>query len=240
MKIIGHRGAKGLAPENTRAAIRKGLRYHVNEIEIDVRVTADGLTILLHDDHLKDLAGTRLEVKTHSFNELRQHKPDLISLPDALAIINRQVPVLLEVKPGVNLDPIVQIIKQHLQQGWQAKDFCLTSYSQPILLDLHAQLPDIQKAVIENWSGIRAAHRARQLDTRRLSMLELWLWSGFISSMKKRGYEIYSFPTKNPVKERFLAQIRLAGYTNNPHKIRKWVKSGLAGVITDYPDRFDK
>ncbi len=239
MKIIGHRGARGLASENTIASFKKALEHHVDEIELDVRVTKDGLTALLHDPHLTDPSGNHLKVSEHTFDELKKHKPDLTLLEEALAVINRRVPVIVEVKPDVRTKPIVKIIKQLLQEGWAPKDLLIASYSQSVLLALHAQLPGIQKVVIENWSGIRATRRARQLGTKRLSMLEYWLWSGFISSMARRGYELYSFPPKSPKKERIFSKIGLTGYTNNPVKARRWAKRGLAGVITDFPDRFE-
>src|SRR5688572_33087436 len=46
---IGHRGAAGHAPENTLAAIRKGIALGVDFVEIDVRCAADGVLVVLHD-----------------------------------------------------------------------------------------------------------------------------------------------------------------------------------------------
>ena len=46
---IGHRGAAGHAPENTLAAIQKGIALGVDLVEIDVRRTADGVLVVLHD-----------------------------------------------------------------------------------------------------------------------------------------------------------------------------------------------
>ena len=48
-KNCGHRGAAGLAQKHLRA-ITHGLRYHVDEIEVDVRVTKDDVPVLIHDD----------------------------------------------------------------------------------------------------------------------------------------------------------------------------------------------
>ncbi len=47
---IGHRGAAGHAPENTMAAIQKGIALGVDFVEIDVRRTADGVLVVLHDE----------------------------------------------------------------------------------------------------------------------------------------------------------------------------------------------
>jgi glycerophosphoryl diester phosphodiesterase len=47
---IGHRGAAGHAPENTLAAIQKGIALGVDFVEIDVRRTKDGVLVVLHDE----------------------------------------------------------------------------------------------------------------------------------------------------------------------------------------------
>lgn len=47
---IGHRGAAGHAPENTLAAIRKGIALGVDFVEVDVRRTEDGVLVVLHDE----------------------------------------------------------------------------------------------------------------------------------------------------------------------------------------------
>jgi hypothetical protein len=71
-------------------------------------------------------------------------------------------------------------------------------------------------------------------------MLEYWLWTGFIASMKHAGYELYAFPPQYPEKERFWAKFGLSGIVNNPKKAQRWANHGLAGVFTDFPDRFEK
>ncbi|MEQ9619795.1 MAG: glycerophosphodiester phosphodiesterase family protein [Deltaproteobacteria bacterium] len=46
---ISHRGAAGIAPENTMASIRAGAESGTTFIEIDVRLTADRAFVLMHD-----------------------------------------------------------------------------------------------------------------------------------------------------------------------------------------------
>jgi glycerophosphoryl diester phosphodiesterase len=50
--LQGHRGARGLAPENTLAAFRRALDIGVTTIETDVAVTKDGIPVISHDPHL--------------------------------------------------------------------------------------------------------------------------------------------------------------------------------------------
>lgn len=47
---IGHRGTRGMMPENTIPAMQKAISYGVNTIEFDVHVTKDGKVIVYHDD----------------------------------------------------------------------------------------------------------------------------------------------------------------------------------------------
>lgn len=49
---IAHRGAGKLAPENTLAAFREGARHGYRMFECDVKLSADGVAFLLHDDTL--------------------------------------------------------------------------------------------------------------------------------------------------------------------------------------------
>ena len=53
VQIIGHRGAAGLAPENTLAAFKRGCALGVDAIELDVLVSADGELVVHHDFRLK-------------------------------------------------------------------------------------------------------------------------------------------------------------------------------------------
>ena len=51
-----HRGAGKLAPENTLAAMRLGYDYGYRMVEFDVKLSADGVSFLLHDDTLVHVA----------------------------------------------------------------------------------------------------------------------------------------------------------------------------------------
>jgi glycerophosphoryl diester phosphodiesterase len=220
MKIIGHRGARGLAPENTAASIKKALEYNVDEIEIDVRVTKDNIVVLHHDPKYKTEDGKKIPITELTYKQLKKYKPDITTLEEAIRTINKKVPTLIEIKPGVNIDPIVKVVTAFLKKGWKVNNFLIGSQAQVTLRKIHAALPSIQMVVIEHWSGIRAVWRAHQVSTKRLSVNQTWLWRGFLATLEKRGWEVY-------------------GYTlNNPRKAEKMSKFGIKGVITDNPERF--
>ncbi|RYF43342.1 MAG: glycerophosphodiester phosphodiesterase [Comamonadaceae bacterium] len=53
--LQGHRGARGLAPENTLPAFERALEIGVTTLELDVGVTADGVVVVTHDPYLNPL-----------------------------------------------------------------------------------------------------------------------------------------------------------------------------------------
>lgn len=222
MKIIGHRGAGGLAPENTLLSFTKALEHDVDEIEFDVRVTIDGVCVVVHDPFLHDPDGGKVRVASSTYKELLAHKPDLVTYEEAIRHINKRVPALVEVKSKVDTAPIITITKKLLNDGWSKKDILFGSFSQSVLRELHKALPQIPIVIIESWSGVRGTYRARELGTKRLSMNHRWLWSGFIASMKKRGYSVAPYTLNDPV-----VASRMARY-------------GVEMIITDYPDRYQK
>ena len=72
MKVIGHRGAAGLAPDNTFAGFDLALAMGVDGLETDVQRTKDGKLVLFHDDRLdKTTNGTGVLQET-SWQELQQ------------------------------------------------------------------------------------------------------------------------------------------------------------------------
>jgi glycerophosphoryl diester phosphodiesterase len=222
MKIIGHRGARGLAPENTIAALQKGLAHHVDMLEFDLRVTKDNVVILHHDPELIDPNGTCHLITEHTYRQLVEHKPDLATFEAVLKTFADQLPLYIEVKPHVTTEPIIKIIKKFIKTGTVSEHLLLGSKSQEILLELHSALPNIQKIIIEPWSGVRAHYRARAVNAKIISMNQQWLWWGFIRGFKNSQYQLYAYTL------------------NDPQKARRWAKYGLAGAVTDYPDLFEQ
>lgn len=51
--IIGHRGASALAPENSLAAFRRAIADGADGIEFDVRLSRDGVAVVIHDASLE-------------------------------------------------------------------------------------------------------------------------------------------------------------------------------------------
>ncbi len=70
--LIGHRGAAGLAPENTMPSFREAVeRWAVDMIELDVRATADGKCVIIHDETVDRTTDGTGAVSRRTLAELR-------------------------------------------------------------------------------------------------------------------------------------------------------------------------
>ncbi len=69
--VIGHRGAAGLAPENTLASFRLAAAQGCRMVEFDVRLSADGVPVVFHDETLDRCTNGHGPVRTHTLDRLR-------------------------------------------------------------------------------------------------------------------------------------------------------------------------
>ena len=110
-RLCAHRGAGKLAPENTLAAFRVGYAHGYRMAEFDVKLSADGVAFLLHDDTLDRTTNVRGRADALTWRELAQldagnwHSPAYAGEPLAtLAAVARwsrahDVAVNVEIKP---------------------------------------------------------------------------------------------------------------------------------------------
>lgn len=116
IRVIGHRGAAGVAPENTLAAIERGIAGGVDAVEVDAHVTRDGRLVLLHDNTVDRTTDGHGRLDEFSLDEARnldagfRFTPDLgrsfpyrgrgIRLPtlDEAAEAVSSLPMVIEVK----------------------------------------------------------------------------------------------------------------------------------------------
>lgn len=211
-KIIGHRGAKGLAPGNTKASFEKAIGLDIDMIELDVRVTKDGVPVILHDPEFKNYI-----VKDTSLRQLKTLSADVLTLTEALEIVG-DTPLMIEVKSGVVCPPIIAILQTIPTE--KLSTYLVASFDPKVLKQFMRGLPELTRVVIEKWSGMRAGLRAHRFKTKHITMRASSLWGFYIRSATKHGTILYSYTI------------------NKPKKAQRFIRSGLTGVITDYPDRF--
>ena len=71
-QIIAHRGDFGPAQENTRLAIERAIEIGVNMVEVDVRLTKDGVPVLLHFARLEHTTTGNGLLTDHTWEEIQR------------------------------------------------------------------------------------------------------------------------------------------------------------------------
>lgn len=92
MPIISHRGAKGLAQENTIESIKLADSFRPEFIEFDVRLSKDNIPILSHDESMNGV-----EIANLDFKKIKQINSDIGTLNLAISNIHYSKP-LIEIK----------------------------------------------------------------------------------------------------------------------------------------------
>ncbi|MDH4348563.1 MAG: glycerophosphodiester phosphodiesterase family protein [Gemmatimonadota bacterium] len=70
--VIGHRGAAGLAPENTIPGFRAGLEAGAEAVELDVHLTSDGVAVVIHDPTLERTTDRRGRIAEMTAEAIQQ------------------------------------------------------------------------------------------------------------------------------------------------------------------------
>lgn len=111
--IIAHRGASAKAPENTLDAIRQAARDGADVVELDVRVTADGIPVLHHDAGIHWPDGASRPVVEVFFHELRAARPEIPTLAEALEVCRESgLGAYLDLKAPEAVEPAALIVQQ--------------------------------------------------------------------------------------------------------------------------------
>jgi len=195
MEIIGHRGAKGLAPENSLESIKMAIKHKVDMIEIDARMQA-GTVVLVHDTALKSEAYCTMR---HALNE-----------------IDGKVPINIEVKEKRVIGPLSKLL-----ENYKGK-VLFSSFKFEILKEIEEKIPGADLAVIEKWSGLRALTYATLLETNRIHINQKWLWGGFVKSLKSQGYSVYAYTVNDPEQAKDLKRWGIKGiFTDFPNRFKK-------------------
>ena len=114
--VIGHRGAAGLAPENTLSAFGRACEIEVDAVEFDVLLSADGEVVVYHDFSLKPeitrtqdgkwladatppvvVGLTLAELKTYDVGRLKPYTRYARRYPEQKAADGQRIPTLREV-----------------------------------------------------------------------------------------------------------------------------------------------
>ncbi len=228
-RVMGHRGAAALAPENTLAGLRRAAATRVSWVEIDVKITSDSVPVLFHDDKLKRTTGHRGLMADTPYDVVRTldagswFGPEFAGEPvptleAALALVRELgLRANIEIKPTPGRDrdtaaAIVEVIASH------APPPLISSFSRECLAVVQTRAPDLPRALLARRMPRDWVSAARALACSTLHVAAWWLTAKRAARIKAAGYSLAAFTVNDVAQARTLFD---------------W---GVDCIITDSPD----
>ena len=215
--VFGHRGASGLAPENTLASFARAVALGVDGVELDVRLTSDGEVVVLHDERLeRTTSGVGLVGET-SFRALRRldagNGEKVPTLAEVFDRVPAHVAVNVELKAAGTALAVAEVLEQ------TAHPLLVSSFDHAELGRFHSAMPRVACAPLAARWRERLTTVAASLDACAINLAERAATPRRLAALAERGFGCLVYTIDNA---RRAEQLRT---------------DGAAGVFTNRPDR---
>lgn len=231
MTLVGHRGARGEAPENTLGGFRYALDHNVRHFELDVHLSADGIPVVIHDAELKrttdctDRVGN-LEAATLARCNAAAHWPEwpqpepVPTLEAVLTLLaGERCSVQVEVKCETDdaADLLIDRLAPLLPAFTGDLDMVITSFDTRLLQLAMLKLAQFPRGLVYD-------HKRRN----PLAMAQTLHCQWLIGHWRLLG--------KRAIRRAKASDMRLSVFTVNDVRVaRRLFNDGVDSVITDFP-----
>jgi len=223
MKKIGHRGAKGHAPENTLESIKKALSLGVDGIEIDVHRSASGELVVFHDFTLDRMTDTSGEISKFTLNQLKKVKVkghcQIPTLSEVMAFINNTCLLNIELKGQNTPKEASRLIDFYVEKkGWDYSNIIVSSFQFDLLEQVYRVNKKVPLGVLTDTNLEAAIDFAKTINAFAIHPDYTMLTQEIVEELKK-GFKVFTWTV------------------NNLKPIKRIKSYGVDGIISDFPDR---
>jgi glycerophosphoryl diester phosphodiesterase len=159
---VAHRGASVELPENTLVAFERAVGRGADAVELDVRLTADGVPVVLHDPDLDRTTDATGPLRTRTLHEVRRLRIDgrhgVPTLAEALAALSGRAAVDIELKniPGEpdftpDEEPLVEATLDVLEGSGFLGPVVLTSFNPASIAYARRAAPDVPTGLLTGY-----------------------------------------------------------------------------------------
>lgn len=217
-RIIAHRGAGTLAPENTLAAMRCGLKKGFHAVEFDVMLSRDGIPVLMHDPLLGRTVAGKGKISDLSADELhaldagKWFNPQFAGEPVPLFseviefCIAHRIWMNVEIKPAPGFETetgrIAATVLKHYTDKLSTPLPLFSSFSPEALDAARKAAPDIPRGCLmdtisADWHDRLVAAEAIALHTNHK-----YLTPPQAQAVKAAGYGLFCYTVNDPARAR--------------------------------------
>lgn len=260
----GHRGARGLLPENTIPAFLKALEYPIKTLELDVVITKDRQVLVSHEPWLSHTIcsnpdGTPITESQEKSLNILQLTHAQIQQYDCGSRGNARFP---QQQPMKTDKPLLREVFTAVEAWCKEKNRVLPFYNIEIKsqadwdniytppVEIFAKLlldeiktANIQKRVCIQSFDVRALRAVRQMNPTITTAFLVENEEGFNSNLQKLDFvpsiysPYYELVDSELVKMVHAKKMRLIPWTvNDTTSMQKLIQLGVDGIITDYPN----
>ncbi len=215
--VIGHRGAAGLAPENTVRAIEEGIRARADIVEVDIRLTSDGKPVVFHDPDLSRLAGIDKRISETTYRWLRENirigGEPIPLLDEILETARGKAGLFIEIKEP----EATRVVLETVEKYGMIRDVAIISFLDEALIKAREIMPGAATGLIYYRPP------GRIIDAKR------------IGAKIVLPHHRLATPRANAFAHR-LGLLVVAWTINDENEMIKAYRSGVDGIATDRPD----
>lgn len=224
MLKIGHRGARGYEPENTLISFKKAVELGVDQIELDIHLSTDGVVMVIHDETLdRTTNGTGL-VRDFTCLQLQAFQVDkkqfIPTLEEVLNAIDKKCSVNIEIKSNDLAIQLVAIIERYVaEKKWTYEHFLVSSFEWTNLEHIRKLNPNIPIAVLTEKDITLALAFAKKIKAQAINPAFHLLTNENVGTIQEAGFKVYPW-TVNEIVD-----------------INRMKEYKVNGIISDFPDR---
>lgn len=222
MLVIGHRGAAGVAPENTLESLRAGVDGGADMLEFDVHMTSDHVPVLIHDNNLLRTHHKRAFINRTTYAKLQELTADspnpIVSLEDVLDEFFGEILLNIEIKQRGMAPYLIELLeRKYIKQKSDWEIVVFSAFSPNDLGAIRKISPYANLWMLHKRNPFIFIAFARRLQLSGIGFHRLHINDFALAIAKKTNLFTYAYTV------------------NRPGAARQLGNRGIDGVVTDHP-----
>jgi len=229
MLRIGHRGASGIAPENSKAAFFKAIEFGLDMVELDIQLTKDNNLVVFHDYNLSRIAGLDRKIGDMTLIELKEidigswfseefANQRVLTLEEVINLLKGKLKINIEIKINQQQsEVIIEKLLDILKQKGCADEVIISSFDHRILKLIKRENSSLKTAVLIGAITINPIRLIQEAEADGIHPHYLTVNRELVEELKDYGYFINTWTV------------------NSKKEVDRLVKIGVDGIMGDYP-----
>ncbi len=216
--VVAHRGASGLAPENTMAAHRVAFRTGAHMIETDVQETEDGKLVCIHDFDVDRTTNGSGAIAELSYREIREFDAgdgeNIPSLEEVLDYTRGKLKLNIELKVTDIEKKVLDLVKERKM----IPDVTISSFLHGTLVSTRTLDTEVSTAVLVTKLRDDMISYVNELEANALNPNHKTISPVLVNDAHSSNILIFPWTV------------------NDSSRMKVLYSMGVDGIITDFPD----